>query len=69
MAAEPDYYIVTIDTGCGPCPWRWEIRRRSSPMGVKLGAGGYQTEAAADDGGNQALSAFLEAHEREMRRR
>jgi hypothetical protein len=51
-----DYYIETVDTGTRPYPWRWELKRRSSPMGIKLGAGGYRSEAAALYAGKQALA-------------
>jgi hypothetical protein len=38
MATEPVYYIATtFDTRRGPYSWRWELRRHSSPMGVKIG--------------------------------
>ena len=69
MAREPDYYIVTLETGPGPFPWRWEIQRRSSPMGVKLGASGYRTQEAAEHAGRQSLGVFLEEIAREARRR
>jgi hypothetical protein len=69
MATEPDYYIETIDTGARPYPWRWEIRRRSKPMGVKLGAGGYQSQASAELAGKHALERFLVDVEKEKRRK
>jgi hypothetical protein len=56
MAAEPDYYITTTNTGAGPFPWRWELRRHSRPMGVKIGAGGYQSQMAAELAGKHALA-------------
>jgi hypothetical protein len=68
MASEPDYYIITVETRGGPFPWRWEIRRRSKPMGVKLGAGGYPTQEAAARAGQQSLAAFLDQVAREARR-
>ena len=55
MATTPDYYVTTVDAGARPHPWRWEIRRHSKPMGVNLGDGGYQSQAAAEYAGNQAL--------------
>ena len=67
MATEPDYYIATFDTGARPFPWRWELRRRSSPMGVRVGRSGYQSQAAAEYGGKRALEDFLEALAREER--
>jgi hypothetical protein len=69
MATTPDYYIETVDTGIRPHPWRWELRRHSKPMGVKLGAGGYQSEAAAEHAGKQALERFPQDLMNEERRR
>ena len=69
MAMEPDYYIETIDTGARPYPWRWEMRRRSKPMGVRLGASGYQSQASAQLAGRQALERFLIEIAREERRK
>lgn len=69
MATEPDYYIETIDTGARPHPWRWELRRRSSPMGVKIGAAGFQSQMAAEYAGEQALTRFLEDLAKEARRK
>jgi hypothetical protein len=69
MATAPDCFIETIDTGARPFPWRWEIRRRSKPMGIKLGAGGYQSEAAAELAGREALERFLAEVAKEERRR
>jgi hypothetical protein len=58
MAMAPEYYIQTIDTGVRPHPW--ELRRRSKPMGVRLGAAGYKSQASAELVGKQALERFLE---------
>lgn len=69
MASEPDYYIITFETGHGPFPWRWEIGRRSKPTGVKLGAGGYPTQEAAERAGQQSLATFLDELAREARRK
>ena len=69
MATEPDYYIVTLKTDQRPFSWRWEIRRHSQPMGVKLGAGGYQSQGAAEFAGERALEEFLIELPREERRR
>jgi hypothetical protein len=38
-------------------------------MGVKLGAGGYPTQEAAERAGQQSLTAFLEELAREARRK
>ena len=64
-----DYYIETVDTGTRPYPWRWELKRRSCPMGIKLGAGGYQSEAAALYAVQRALAEFLQDLSREKRRK
>lgn len=64
-----DYYIETVDMGVRPHPWRWELKRHNSPMGIKLGAGGYQSEAAALYAGQRALAEFLKDLAREDRRK
>jgi hypothetical protein len=70
MATKPDYYIFTFQTDQRPFPWRWEIRRNSKPMGVKIGAGGYQSQSAAEFAGKNALERFLiDLCEEERRRR
>jgi hypothetical protein len=61
MATERDYYIVTFETDKRPYPWRWEIRRRSKQMGVRMTESGYQSEAAAEYAGKVALTRFLDA--------
>jgi hypothetical protein len=68
MATEPDYYIVTLETDRRQFSWRWEIRRHSQPMGVKLGAGGYQSQGAAELAGKRALEEFLIELSKEERR-
>jgi hypothetical protein len=69
MATKADYYIATFETGAGAFTWRWEIRRHSRPMGVNLGATGFQTQIAAEQAGKQILAAFLEDVAREARRK
>jgi hypothetical protein len=69
MATEPDYYVATIDTQRGPMRWRWELRRHSSPMGVIVGRGGYQSQAAAEYAGKHELENFLTALAKEEGRR
>jgi hypothetical protein len=56
MATKPDYHVFTFQTDERPFPWRWEIRRYSKPMGVKLGSGGYQSQSAAEFAGKNALA-------------
>jgi hypothetical protein len=68
MATEPDYYIVTFDTDRGPYPWSWELRRRSSSMGVRIGSSGYQSQTAAEYAGKVALARFLDQLAKEERR-
>ena len=64
---EPDYYVVTFETGDRFSPWRWAIERHSKPMGIKLGAGGYPTQIAAEQAGKQALARLLQDMTREER--
>ena len=59
MTTTSDYYIETIDTGTRPHPWSWELRRRSKPMGIRFGASGFQSQAAAEYAGKLALDRFL----------
>jgi len=68
MTTEPDYYIAIFETGQRPHPWRWELRRRSHPMGVRVGRSGYQSQTAAEYAGKQALEHFQEALAKEARR-
>lgn len=60
MATKPDYYVATSETDNRPNPWRWEIRRYSKPMGIKIGAGGYRSQKAAEIAGKRAFQEFLE---------
>jgi hypothetical protein len=50
-----------------PPPWRWEIRRHSKPMGIKLGTSGYPTQIAAEQAGKRALAQLLQDIMREER--
>jgi len=68
MATEPDYCIVTRETGEGLHRWRWELRRHSRPMGVKIGAREYQSQMAAEFAGKRALAESLEELAKEERR-
>jgi hypothetical protein len=68
MATEPDYYIATIDTAKGRMSWRWELRRRSKPLGVIVGCNGFQSQAAAELAGKRELEHFLNALAKEERR-
>jgi hypothetical protein len=62
-----DYHAVTVSDDCRSA-WRWEIRRRSAPMGVKLSGDGYSSQRAAEEAGKQALAKFLTALTSEERR-
>jgi hypothetical protein len=54
-----DYYLVTSRRGEHPERWSWEIRRKSKPLGIKLGGDGFQSESAAKFAGKRALDDFL----------
>ena len=60
MAKKPDYYLATSETDGRPNPWRWEIRRYSTPMGIKIGEGGYRSQQAAEIAGARAFQEFVE---------
>jgi hypothetical protein len=61
MAPDPltDYYIFTSRRGEHPDRWSWEIRRKSTPLGIKMTGDGYQSDMAAKFAGRQALTDFL----------
>ena len=40
-------YFVSITSVGEPPEWRWEIKRRSKPLGIKLYANGFKSENAA----------------------
>jgi hypothetical protein len=63
----PDYFVVTFATDGRRSPWNWAIERLSRPMGLKLGAGGYPTQIAAEQAGKQALTGLLQREDRERR--
>ena len=56
-----DYYLETSRRGEHPERWSWEIRRKSKPLGIKLGGEGFQSESAAKSAGKRALDEFLSA--------
>jgi hypothetical protein len=59
MSARNDYYISTSRLGEYPERWRWEIRRNSKPLGIKMTGDGYQSDTAAQFAGKRALAVFL----------
>jgi hypothetical protein len=64
-----DYYVVTSRPGQYPDRWRWEIHRKSKPLGLKMAEGGYQSESAAELAGKRALQEFLADLAKEEKRR
>ena len=63
-----EYYVITSRRGEHPERWSWEIRRRSTPLGVKLTADGFQSDAAAKFAGKRALDEFLSELAKEEKR-
>ena len=63
-----EYYVITSRRGEHPERWSWEIRRRSTPLGVKLAADGFQSDAAARFAGKRALDEFLSELAKEEKR-
>jgi hypothetical protein len=55
-----DYYVAIVSDACR-FSWRWEIKRRSQPMGVKLTGESYSSQRAAEDAGRRSLADFLVA--------
>jgi len=53
------FYVVVSRDGSGRFAWRWEIRRKRKPMGVKLCQGGFRSHRAAHNAGKDALEDFL----------
>jgi len=55
-----DYYIAIVSDECRSS-WRWEIKRRSQPMGVRLTGESCSSQKAAEDAGRRSLVEFLAA--------
>jgi hypothetical protein len=53
------FYVVVSRTGSDQVSWRWEIRRKRRPMGVRLWESGFRSYRAAQLAGKQALEDFL----------
>ncbi|MDI4236990.1 hypothetical protein OZ411_29690 [Bradyrhizobium sp. Arg237L] len=62
-----EYYIVTLSDDCRSV-WRWEIKRRGAPMGVRVTGDGYSSQRAAEEAGKHALAEFLLAVASEQKR-
>jgi hypothetical protein len=63
-----DYYVFTARGHDDPQRWRWEIRRKSKPLGIRLAQDGFQSERAASIAGKRALADFLNALSKEEKR-
>jgi hypothetical protein len=70
MATDPvnDYYVSTSRRSQNPDRWSWEILRKSKPLGIKMTADGFQSDAAAQFAGKQALAEFLADLSKEEKR-
>ena len=64
-----NYYVVTSRRGEYPDRWSWEIRRKSTPLGIKMTGDGYQSDTAAQFAGKRALADFLLDLAQEEKRR
>lgn len=62
-----EYYVVTVSDECRSA-WRWEIKRRGAPMGVRVIGDGYSSQRAAEEAGKHALAEFLAAVVSEQKR-
>jgi hypothetical protein len=70
MTSRPnDYYVITSRYGEPPDSWSWEIRRKSTPLGIKMTVDGFHSEIAAQSAGKQALAEFLAALSKEEKRK
>jgi Protein of unknown function (DUF3622) len=70
MADHPinDYSVITSRRSQSPERWSWEIRRKSKPLGIKMTGDGFQSDAAAQFAGKQALAEFLADLSKEEKR-
>lgn len=53
------FYVVTSRMEDDPHAWRWEIRRKRKPLGVRLWEGNFRSSHEAQLAGKQALEDFL----------
>jgi hypothetical protein len=58
-----DYFVAVRRDHSGR--WRWEIHRKSHPLGVKLYDDDFESEEAAKLNGEKALASFLRHLSRE----
>jgi len=69
MATSPNDYYVVSSRGVGqPDRWSWEIRRKSTPLGIKMTADGFLSDTAAQFAGKKALEEFLSDLAKEEKR-
>jgi len=59
-------YFVSITSAGRPPEWRWEIKRQSKPLGIKLYANGFKSENAPKLAGEKALRELLDGIAREQ---
>jgi hypothetical protein len=55
-----DYSLVITSSNRLKGPWSWEIRRQSTPLGIKNYDTDFITESAARIAGESALKEFLD---------
>jgi hypothetical protein len=51
-----DYFLFVSRRGDPPCPWIWEIRRKSRPDGRYFSGVGFRSAKAAEDAGKVILA-------------
>ena len=55
-----DYSLVIISPDRPNRPWGWEIRRKSTPLGVKIRGADFRSENDASIAGEKALKEFID---------
>jgi hypothetical protein len=58
LAGDYSLVITSLDRLKGP--WRWEIQRKSTPLGIRNYDSDFKTEAAARIAGEKAIREFLD---------
>jgi hypothetical protein len=62
-----DYVVTAKSYGRTHSLWRWDIQRRSKPLGITFYDDGFETEQAAKFAGERALMVFLDGLRQEER--
>ena len=57
---DKDYLVIAKSYGQFPTLWKWEIQRRSKPLGIRLDELGFKSEQSAMLAGQKALAELLE---------